>query len=210
MPKGRRKVTINTPRIGRPGWRRALPFVLTLGVALAIAGYAYSSVGPNAQLVPQDRLYGGGQTDAGACFVPDIGFCRPLASNFAIDAHATGDGQAAYGDITGGSPGFRDAHSQITCLRVHGQNAVVGAVIVTSSDPSVVGLLGLTWYVDRGTPAFGDRDLTSPTYSGPPGADWPPGFPNVCPSPDEGVPAVGLFRSFVPITHGDIVVQDAQ
>ncbi len=191
----------------RRRWKFVVPGLL-LG-ALVIAGYAYSSGRPNAQLVPQDRLYGGGSTDPGVCFVPDIGFCRPLATNLGIDAHATGDGQAAYGDISQGSPGFRDSHYQVTCLRVHGQNAVVGAVIVSSSDPSIVGWLGLTWYVDRGTPALGDRDLMSPTYSGfLANGGWPPGFPNVCPSPDEGVPALGFFRSFAPITHGDIVVQD--
>src|SRR5712691_2056877 len=94
-------------------WKLVLLPVLGLA-ALAIAGFAYSSGGPNEQLVHQDRLYGGGGTEPG-CFVPDIGFCRPVATNFAIEAHATQDGQAAYGDYNSGR-----THSQITCLAVDG------------------------------------------------------------------------------------------
>jgi hypothetical protein len=97
-------------------------------VALAGAALAYSSDGPNAQLVGQDRLYGGGGTDPG-CFVPDIGFCRTGETNFAIDAHATRSGQAAYGDQVGVE------QKQVTCLAVDGNNAAVGGVIVSSPDP---------------------------------------------------------------------------
>jgi hypothetical protein len=186
------------------------PFVLLGSVvlsALAVAGYAASSGGPNAQLANQDRIYGGGQTDPG-CFV-EINFCRPLPVNFAVDAHATGSGQAAHGDFTFGAPGFRDSHSQVTCLAVDGHNAVVAGITVDSSDPSIVGNLFVQFFVDRGTPSFGARDLESPVYTGPADpAGWPPGFPYVCPSPDTGSPELGLIRSFLPINHGDIVVQD--
>ena len=192
----------------RRGWKLVLLLALALG-ALAAAGVAYTSGGPNAQLAIQDRVYGGGSTDAGACFEPDINFCRPLPVNFALDAHATRTGRTAYGDHVGGAVGFGENHGQITCLAVHGQNAVIGGTFVSSSDPSVVGRLFAMFLVDRGTPAFGDRDLVSPVYSGPAGPDWPPGFPFACPSPDTGAPDFGLVRSFVPITHGDIVVQDA-
>jgi hypothetical protein len=102
--------------------------------------------------------------------------------------------------------GFRDDHFQITCLAVDGHNAVVGGTLVSSSNPS----LFAEYLVDRGTLAFGDRDLVSPAYGGPAGpGNWPPGFPFVCPSPDTDAPAFGLIRSFVPLTHGDIVVQDS-
>jgi hypothetical protein len=194
-------------RITRPGWKLALPLLVALS-ALAVASFAYSASGPNAQLVTQDRVYGGGQTDPG-CFEPDINFCRPLPFNFAIDAHATGTGQAAYGDFTNGAPGFRDVRDQVTCLAVHGHNAVVGGFATSSSDPSVVGWFFAQYYVDRGTPSFGDRDLESPVWTGPSNpSDWPAGFPYVCPSPDESSTQFGLIRSFLPITHGDIVVQD--
>jgi hypothetical protein len=180
--------------------KRSLQLAL---VALAIAGFAYSSGGPNEQLVHQDRLYGGGGTEPG-CFVPDIHFCRPVRTNFAIDAHANQDGNAAFGDYLSGA-----GHNQVTCLAVHGSNAVVGGITVSSPNPANVGSFFATFYVDNGTPAFGG-DLVSPHYVGPPDpSGWPAGFPYVCPSPDTGAPAFGLFRSFIPISRGDIVVQDA-
>src|SRR5262249_33019623 len=199
---------MDVPRIRRPGMKLGLVALAALGT-LAIAGFACAAGGPTEQLGGQDRVYGGGQTDAGVCFVPDIGFCRPLPFNFAIDAHASGDGQAAYGDFTNGAPGFRDVHDQVTCLRVHGRNAVVGGIAVSSSDPSVVGGYFAEYFIDRGTPSFGDRDLESPVWTGAPDpSGWPPRFPSVCPSPDESNTQFGLLRSFAPITHGDIVVQD--
>ena len=179
-----------------------LVLLLLIG-ALAIAGFAYSSEGPNAQLVNQDRLYGGGGTDPG-CFVPDIGFCRTSPTNFAIDAHATGTSQAAYGDLVGGG-----SAKQITCLAVDGHNAVVGGIITAApAAPNTVGELFAQFFTDNGTVAFGG-DAVSPLYVGP--ADptqWPPGFPNRCPSPDTGAPDLGLFPSFLPIVRGDIVIQD--
>jgi hypothetical protein len=189
--------------VARSGWKRALPLVLSLGLVLAVAGYAYSSGGPNAQLVGQDRIWGGGGTEPG-CFVPDIGFCRPVPTNFAIDAHATGTGQAAYGDMV-----VANTQVQITCLAVDGQNAVVGGVITASpARPEFVGDFIAQFYVDNGTLESGG-DLQSPFYVLEPNTDTlPAGFPNVCPSPDTGAPAFGLVRSFIPISRGDIIVQD--
>jgi hypothetical protein len=167
-------------------------FVVLAG-ALAVAGLAYSTGGPNAQLVNQDRLYGGGGTDPG-CFVPDIGFCRVVSTDFSIDAHATGTGNAAYGDLVARN----GSHNQVTCLAVDGNHAVVGA--------RNAGGLTATFYVDNGP---GQLDLVSPLYSGPDDpSQWPPGFPYVCPSPDVGAPAFGLIPSFIPISRGNIVVQD--
>jgi hypothetical protein len=193
-----------TPRRSR-WWRLALPAGLAL-IALVVAGLAYSSGGPNEQLAAQDRLYGGGGTDPG-CFVPDIDFCRTGFTNFSIDAHATATGHAADGDHVSAV-----GNSQVTCLAVRGNNGVVGGVSVTSpGDPSKVGWLFALFFVDRGTPDSGQLDLISPRWSGP--ADpsgWPPGFPYVCPSPDTGAPEFGLIRSFIPISRGDIVIQDAE
>jgi len=129
-------------------WKLAALLVFVV-VGLAGAAIAYSSGGPNAQLVNQDRLYGGGGTDPG-CFVPDIGFCRFGPTNYAIDAHATGTGQAAYGDRVGSN-----IHEQITCLAVDGHNAAVGGVITSApSRPSIVGDLFAEFYVDNGTLEF--------------------------------------------------------
>lgn len=175
--------------------------LVAAAVALAVAGVAYSTAGPNGQLVNQDRLYGGGGTDPG-CFVPDIGFCRGLPSDISLDAHATGNDTAAYGDVTGRS----GAHNQVTCLAVDGRNAVVGTRILADGNPDHVGWVTATYYVDNGP---GQLDFVSPTYTGPDGpGDWPAGFPYVCPSPDTSAPAFGLFRSFIPLARGDIVVQD--
>jgi hypothetical protein len=184
--------------------RRLAGLVAFAAIALAGGAYAYASGGPNAQLVPQDRLYGGGGTDPG-CFVPDIGFCRVVPTNFAIDAHASSTDEAAYGDLVSAS-----GHKQVTCLAVDGNNAVIGGVIVSAPDPSSEGSFFAQFFVDNGTIAFGG-DFASPFYVGPadPSA-WPPGFPDVCPSPDTGAPDFGLIRSFLPISRGDIVVQDAQ
>lgn len=86
--------------------------------ALAAAGLAYSTGGPNAQLVGQDRVYGGGHF-----IVPDSlgGGVR----TFAIDAHSSGD--IEYGGL------LHWAHEQVTCLNVVGNSATVGA-IVTDTD----------------------------------------------------------------------------
>jgi len=184
-------------------WKLWLPLLLALA-ALAVGGLAYSSVGANAQLAGQDRLCCGGGTDPG-CFVPDIDFCRTISTDFGVDAHATSTGQAAYGDMVGA-----DRHEQITCLAVDGNNAVIGGIITSApANPSTIGFLFAQFYVDDGATAFGG-DLVSPFYVNP--ADlslWPPGFPYVCPSPVYGAPDFGLVRSFLPISRGDIVIQDA-
>jgi hypothetical protein len=110
---------MKVPRLRGHSWKPSFTLVLATA-ALAVAGYAYSSDGPNAQLVGQDRVWGGGGTEPG-CFVPDIGFCRLSPNDFAIDAHATRTAQAAYGDRAGSN-----AHDQITAhprrLDVRGQN----------------------------------------------------------------------------------------
>ena len=174
-------------------------------VVLAATGaaIAHSTAGPNGQLAAQDRLWGGGGTEPG-CFVPDIGFCRVGPTNFALDAHATGSGNAASGDRVGAG-----LQEEVTCLKVDGRNAVVGGIVRSNpANPSGVGDLFLQFFVDNGsTPG---QDLVSPFYTGPGPSGWPQGFPYVCPSPDTGVPALGLFRSFIPVSRGDIVVQDAR
>jgi len=183
--------------------RSRFAVLLVVGAgALAVAGVAYPTGGPNSQLVKQVRIYGGGGTDPG-CFVPDISFCRTAETNFAIDAHATGAGQPAYGDRVGAG-----AHEQITCLGVDGHNGVVGGIVTTApSRPSIVGDVFVEFYVDNGTLDFGG-DLISPFFIFDPGVDaLPAGFPYVCPSPDTGAPSFGMIRSFLPIARGDIVVQ---
>jgi hypothetical protein len=179
--------------------------LVVLAVIAALAGGAAAALsdgGPNAQLVSQDRLYGGGGTDPG-CFVPDIGFCRIGSTDFSVDAHATGSGHAAYGDLL-----FGANHIQVTCLAVDGSKAAVGGIIVSSANSAINGYLGLFFFVDGGPPNA-HLDQVSPFYNGP--ADpsgWSAGFPYVCPSPVTGDPALGIFASYIPVVRGDIVVQD--
>ena len=181
--------------------KRSLFLVLiALPVVLAVAGYAHSTQGPNAQLAHMDRLYGGGGTDKD-CFVPDIGFCRQVTTDFAIDAQATANGHAAYGSMEG----IAGAQRSVTCLSIDGGNAVVGGFTLPLSSDAPQ--LWLQYFVDNGP---GVQDLVSPLYLNPDDpADWPPGFPYVCPSPDVGVDGLGIFRSFIHVVRGDIVVQDA-
>jgi hypothetical protein len=179
--------------------KRWLLLALVAGAAgLAAAGFARSAGSPNAQLTHEDRLYGGGGTNKD-CFVPDIGFCRLANVDFAVDAHADDGDHAAYGNLeASGAP-----QRSITCLRVDGGNAVVGGFTPTSPTPS----LWLQYFVD-GRPA--GEDLVSPLYVNPDDpADWPAGFPYVCPSAVDGVTSLGLFRSFIHVVRGNVVVQDA-
>ena len=184
--------------------KRIAVVLVAVAGTLGGASLAYSTDGPNAKLVHQDRIYGGGGTEPG-CYLPDINFCRPGPTDFAIDAHATGNGHAAYGDVV-----FLTRHEQVTCVAVAGSNAVVGGIFVSDPDPSRVGWLFVQFFVDNGTFAFGG-DFASPQYIGPaePSSGWPRGFPYVCPSPDTGAPDFGMIRSFLPISRGDIVIQDA-
>src|SRR5919197_2029925 len=150
------------------------------------AGVAYAAMSPSAKLQKQDRVYGGGHISPG-CFT-NSSLCIEAPRNFAVDGHAQGDGTEATGNSTYGAPGGFEAYRSVTCVRVSGNHAVVGGIIEsgTNTDP---GYWYVQYYVDRGGPAIGDRDLLSPPWNdvaGTPG--WPSGFPYACPSPTTGFP----------------------
>ena len=173
--------------------RSTLVLSSVLLVALAIAGYAYSASGPNAQLAGQSRVYGGGN------------FTGPegLPRNFAIDAHERG---SAYGDIEyGGGSHFQ--HEQVTCLAVDGNKATVGAVITQADRPEIVGFWVLMILTDNGPANSTTPDASTLQEGGPGGAGWPAGFPYVCPSPSVAAAMFGL--SDFPLNGGDVVVQAA-
>jgi hypothetical protein len=171
-------------------------------VALATAGIAYSATSPSAKLAKQDRLYGGGQFGPGTFSDSTLYFAEPR--NFAVDAHAEGDGSGAVGNSTYGDPGRFEEFRNVTCEQVDGNRASIGGQITSGSN---AGFYYVQYFVDRGGPAFGDRDLASPafidTLDSP---DWPAGFPNTCPPPT-GTPSLPAI--YLPITAGDVVVQDA-
>jgi hypothetical protein len=172
-------------------------------VALATAGIAYSATSPGAKLAKQDRLYGGGQFGPGCFSNSSVCFSNPR--NFAVDAHAQGDGTEAVGDGTYGTPGSNESTRSVTCLRVEGNAAAIGGVILSGAN---AGFWYAQYFVDRGGPGLGDRDLASPSFVDPPGAaDWPDGFPYTCPSPATGFPAGPPI--FLEVDEGDLVVQDA-
>jgi hypothetical protein len=183
--------------------RRKKALAAAIVVALVGAGVAYSAASPSAKLEKQDRVYGGGQFGPG-CFSNST-ICFSEARNLAVDAHAEGDGKEAVGNSTYGAPGGTDNVRTITCLSVEGNRAAIGGIIVSGTSP---GWWFVQYFVDRGGPATGDRDLASPSFTdaaGSPG--WPAGFPYACPSPTSGFP--GAAAVFQEVHAGDVVVQDA-
>jgi hypothetical protein len=169
-------------------------FSLYVGVLLALvaAGVAYSAASPSAKLQKQDRVYGGGQFGA-------------TPRNFAVDAHAQGDGSEAAGNSTyGGRPGGSlEQGRSVTCIRADGDHAVIGGVVTSGSD---AGFWYAQYFVDRGGPAAaaGNRDLATLSFEDPAGsAGWPAGFPYNCPSP------TAAATEYAEVEGGDLVVQDA-
>jgi hypothetical protein len=173
-------------------------------LALVGAGVGYSAESPSAKLHKQDRVYGGGQFGPG-CFSNST-FCFELPRNLAVDGHAEGDGAEAVGSATYASPaGPGNTHRSITCLRVEGNTAAIGGII--ESGPSA-GWWYVQYFVDRGGPGLGDRDLASPSFTERADAPgWPEGFPYSCPSPTTGF--AGGEPIYLELHAGDIVVQDA-
>ena len=170
-------------------------------IALLVAAtLASATSGPNAQLVTHNRVYGGGQFTVS----PEAGSLR----NLAIDAHA--QGATAYGDIEYASP-FHWQHEQVTCLKVVGNTATVGAVITQADRPEIVGWFVLWVVQDNGNPLSATPDAATFQVPGPdPGltGGWPnAGFPYVCPSPDTATSFFGL--TYLPLNGGDLVVQNA-
>lgn len=180
-------------------------FLLYAGalVSLVGAGVAYSAASPAAKLQRQDRVYGGGQIGPGCA---DI--CVTNARNFALDAHAQGDGSEAAGTSTyGGTGGALEQQRSITCTRVDGHRAVIGGVVESGS---AAGFWYVQYFVDRGGAAAlpGSRDLATLTLQDAPGSGaWPSGFPATCPSATTGI--AGGELAYLEVDEGDVVVQDA-
>jgi len=178
-------------------------FALYVGalVALVAAGVAYSAASPAAKLQKQDRVYGGGQFGPGCAAQ-----CIASARNFALDAHAEGDGNEAVGTSTyGGTGGALEQRRSVTCVRVEGSHAVIGGVVESGSD---AGNWYVQYFVDRGGPAAGpgSRDLISLSFQDAATAPgWPVGFPATCPSATDGFP--GAEPAYLELDEGDLVVQ---
>jgi hypothetical protein len=188
-------------------WRRSIPLVLVLAGSLATATWAWSGNGPGVQLAQEDRIYGGGALGPG-CFAPAV-FCVPSSRDISIDARANANGNAGYGELNLAIVGLAETHLHITCLAVHGNKATVSGIVDSSSNAATVGDWATLFFVDRGNPASGERDLASPLYIGlPDPVGNPPGYPYVCVSPETGAPEFGFSPTYLPLTGGDLVVQD--
>ena len=85
-----------------------------------------------------------------------------------------------------------EVYGRVTCLRVVGNQAVVGAEVTKTSNPAFlpVGFGAVAQYVDNGEPGSADRGTAFAT----------PTPPVVCPAP--GFPTD-------PVTQGNFVVHDA-
>jgi hypothetical protein len=178
--------------------KKWLAAALIAGLAVLMpATIASATSGPNAQLVTQDRVYGGGQ------YTVSPGSVR----NFAIDAHAQGG--AAYGNLEFGSgPILHFGNAQVTCLKVVGNSTTVGGIMTDADPPDFIGW-AILWVVqDNGNILSATSDAATLPVIGPLGdPDWSAGFPYVCPSPDTSTSHFGL--SYFPLNAGDLVVQNA-
>jgi hypothetical protein len=179
---------------------KKIALALVAAAALAGAGMAISSGGPNEKLASQSRAYGGGQ----------FWFPNGVARAFALDAHVDGNGGgAAYGTWEYGPPtGPWHVRGDITCMTIDGNVAIVGGWVRDTERSDLAGLAFLTYVRDNGTPGSGAQDEASVSWfggtTGTANGDFPTSFPQTCPA------GVGAFAdtppSWFPLV-GDVVVQ---
>ena len=114
-----------------------------------------------------------------------------------VDAHSGPAGEDAHGHFALDQAGLIDYFADVTCLKVVGNEAVMGGVI-TKEKTGLTGIVGtgvLQFVVDNGEPGAAlptpDRSVTF--FTGVP--------PPVCPPPDP--------FPFFPVDQGNYVVNDA-
>jgi hypothetical protein len=166
-----------------------MALILVGACAMAIIAVA-TSFGASPNSGPRDAVWGGGHFAFG---FEGGTFPRDFSINEELGRFGDADGTFVYGNN-----GVSGSVNTPLCLAVSGNHAVIGGV-------NQSGLLYLWYAVDNGTPASGVRDQVTAVLGVEPGEiGLPPGFPNVCPSPDTvfgGAPLNDL-------TGGDIVVRD--
>lgn len=164
--------------------------------ALAVAGAAYSAQSGQ-RPTSRDAVWGGGH------FVNAAGVPRDF-SVLGIKGGLSGaDGSLIFG--TNGAVTIN--RTDVTCVAVRGNKAVVGGIISETGTGDFVGFANLVYYIDNGGPGSSSRDRFSPILILEPeevSELMPPGFPHVCPEPTilEGF-------SYGDLLEGDIVVHDA-
>jgi hypothetical protein len=158
--------------------------------AMTAIGVATSS-GASGGFAARDGVWGGGHFEGA---IGGVTFVRDFSVNV-TQGHFSGAG----GSFVYGRNGFNAGVNSPSCIAVSGSRVVVGGV-------NQNGLKYLWYAIDNGTPASPTRDAATPVLLLEPDdvAQMPPGFPQVCPSPD---PIIGGTPAFA-LTHGDIVVRD--
>lgn len=173
------------------------------GLLLAGVGAAWSSQGNGD---PLDWVSGGGTFGPG-CFDGPDNLCFGARRDLSIDAHGGPHGQNATGTSYYGrnETGAATARARdVLCMRVEGNVAVIGGTYLQSTAQGDE-LFGWAMRVeDNGPPGPGPRDRSGPTFVDPL-ANWPAGFPKVCPALDE---AYFEEVGYLPLHSGDLIVHD--
>lgn len=109
-------------------------------------------------------------------------------------------GEAFYG--INDPPPVPILHARITCVSIDGNAAALGGLIESTNPPQA-------WFIfvrDNGPAGGPVRDESTPSFVG--ALDDPanpPGFPSVCPAPDD---TTINTTGFLPLHSGDIVVHE--
>jgi hypothetical protein len=167
--------------------------VVAAVAALAASGAAYSSLAAGG---PSDDPFvvGGGRLGPGTF----PGGFTILSRDFSVDAHVEKKGQKVTGLFSTGRNGISSSQTNVTCVSIDGNQAVVGGVDNFGSGRVV-------FLIDNGPPSRAVRDQSSPNFVDPVDSpNWPIGFPYVCPAPNSGFNQQG----YLDVHSGDIVISD--
>ena len=173
--------------------KKVLVVLAVLG-ALVGSGAAYSSLasgGPS----EDPFVVGGGRLGPGTF----PGGFTILSRDFSVDAHVEKKGQKVTGLFITGRNGISGSQTNVTCVSIDGNQAVVGGV------DSATGIGRVVFLIDNGPPSSAVRDQSSPNFVDPVDSpNWPFGFPYVCPTPNSGFNQEG----YLDVHSGDIVISE--
>ena len=169
-----------------------LAVVLAAGVlaTFGFAGVASATHTESSSPAPyQDSAWGSGEF----CIGPAQGICGLIHTNAKSEFDGSSPEGTVFAHVTVVATGLQpEVYGRVTCLRVVGNQAVVGAEVTKTSDPAFlpVGFGAVAQYVDNGEPGSADRGSAFAT----------PTPPVVCPAP--------AFPTN-PVTQGNFIVHDA-
>ena len=132
--------------------RVGLVVLATCAAALVIASVVQGASGPSSAT-------GGSQLTVHNVFGLQTLELQTFGFNAKMNADGSADGWYTYRELDDGVPFTADG--PVTCMTVIGNDAWIGATILHSNDPSVVGL-GSWWHVtDNGEGANAPPDITT-------------------------------------------------